>query len=68
MAELNLKQVIDRLDIEFIRDTRKLVFWCDDNGKLAEDMKDMRATAVYLFDSIDRMYDRLEAKKVSVRG
>ena len=30
MAELNLKQIIDRLNAEFVGDTRKLVFWYDD--------------------------------------
>ena len=30
MAELNLKQIIDCLNEEFIGDTRKLVFWYDD--------------------------------------
>ena len=32
MAELNLKQIIDRLNAEFTGDTRKLVFWYDDKG------------------------------------
>ena len=41
MAELNLKQIIDRLNTEFTGDTRKLVFWYDDNGEFAEDMKDI---------------------------
>ena len=41
MAELNLKQIIDRLNMEFTGDTRKLVFWYDDNGEFAEDMKDI---------------------------
>lgn len=27
MAELNLKQIIERLNAEFTGDTRKLVFW-----------------------------------------
>ena len=27
MAELNLKQIIDRLNEEFTGDTRKLVYW-----------------------------------------
>ena len=27
MAELNLKQIIDRLNAEFTGETRKLVFW-----------------------------------------
>ena len=38
MAELNLKQIIDRLNAEFAGDTRKLVFWYDDKGEFAEDM------------------------------
>ena len=41
MAKLNLKQIIDRLNMEFTGDTRKLVFWYDDNGEFAEDMKDI---------------------------
>ena len=38
MAELNLKQIIDRLNTEFTGDNRKLVFWYDDKGEFAEDM------------------------------
>ena len=38
MAELNLKQIIDRLNSEFTGDTRKLVFWYDDKGEFAEDI------------------------------
>lgn len=34
MAELNLKQIIDRQYEEFIGDTRKLVFWYEDKGNL----------------------------------
>jgi len=36
MAELNLKQIIDCLNEEFIGDTRKLVFWYEDKGKFAD--------------------------------
>lgn len=39
MAELNIKQIIDRLNAEFTGDTRKLVFWYDDNGEFVEDMR-----------------------------
>ena len=39
MAELNLKQIIDRLNEEFIEDTRKLVFWYEDKGKFADTQK-----------------------------
>ena len=39
MAELNLKQIIDRLNAEFTGETRKLVFWYDDKAEFAEDME-----------------------------
>lgn len=38
MAELNLEQIIDRLNAEFTGDTRKLVFWYDDKADFAEDI------------------------------
>ena len=36
MAGLSLTQIINRLNEEFTGDTRKLVFWYDDNGYFAE--------------------------------
>ena len=39
MAELNLKQIIDRLNAGFTGETRKLVFWYDDKAEFEEDMK-----------------------------
>ena len=33
--ELNLKQIIDRLNAEFVGDTRKLVFCYDDKADFA---------------------------------
>ena len=41
MAEMNIKQIIDRLNAEFTGDTRKLVFWYDDNGEFVEDMQNV---------------------------
>lgn len=38
MAELNLKQIADKLNTEFIGDARKLVFWYDEKGEFAEDI------------------------------
>ena len=38
MAELNLKQIIDRLNAEFTGERRKLVFWYDDKAEFAEDI------------------------------
>lgn len=42
MAELNLKQIIDRLNAEFVGDTRKLVFWYDDKAEFAEDIDSIK--------------------------
>ncbi len=41
MAEMNIKQIIDRLSAEFTGDIRKLVFWYDDNGEFVEDMQNV---------------------------
>lgn len=38
MAEMNLYQIIDKLNTEFTGNTRKLVFWYDANGEFAEDI------------------------------
>jgi hypothetical protein len=38
VAELNFKQITDRLNAEFTGDTRKLVFWYDDRADFAEDI------------------------------
>lgn len=38
MAELNLKQIIDKLNSEFASDVRKLVFWYDANAEFQEDI------------------------------
>ena len=42
MAELNLNQIVDRLNAEFRGDTRKLVFWYDDKGQFAEDIQNVK--------------------------
>lgn len=39
MAELNLQQIIERLNAEFTGDTRKLIFWYDDRAEFAEDIE-----------------------------
>lgn len=38
MAELNLKQITDKLNSEFASDVRKLVFWYDDNAEFVDDV------------------------------
>ena len=44
MAELNLKQIVDKLNTEFSGDTRKLVFWYDEKGEFAEDIDRIELT------------------------
>ncbi len=38
MVEMNLKQIIDKLNSEFASDVRKLVFWYDTNAEFQEDI------------------------------
>lgn len=41
MAELNLKQILDKLNSEFTGDVRKLVFWYDANAEFKDDIETM---------------------------
>ena len=41
MAELNLKQITDKLNGEFTGEVRKLVFWYDANAEFVEDIDTM---------------------------
>ena len=38
MAELNLKQITDKLNEEFLSEERKLVFWYDDNAEFLDEI------------------------------
>ena len=38
MAEMNFKQITDKLNAEFVGDVRKLIFWYDAEGEFAEDV------------------------------
>lgn len=38
MAELNLNQITQKLNAEFVGDVRKLVFWYDPNAEFADDI------------------------------
>lgn len=51
MAELNLKQITDKLNTEFTGEVRKLVFWYDANAEFVEDVDTMpleNATVLHL--------------------
>lgn len=49
MAELNLKQIEDRLNAEFCGDIRKLIFWYDDSGDFAEDIDSLNLTGAKVY-------------------
>jgi len=38
VAELNLKQITDKLNEEFTTEERRLVFWYDDNAEFAAEI------------------------------
>ena len=38
MSEMNLNQIVDKLNSEFIGDGRKLIFWYDSNAEFSNDI------------------------------
>lgn len=60
MAELNLKQIIDRLNAEFTGETRKLVFWYDDKAEFAEDMEtvELQNAKIYYLQPDNQFYTK----------
>jgi len=42
VAELSLKQIEDKLNSEFMGDSRKLVFWYDDNAEFVVDIENLK--------------------------
>lgn len=66
MPELNLNQIIDRLNAEFTGDTRKLVFWYDDKGEFAEDMDsvELANAKVYRLQPGNQFYTKYFLERV----
>ncbi|WP_435924146.1 BREX-1 system phosphatase PglZ type A [Paenibacillus sp. DYY-L-2] len=60
MAELNLKQIADKLNNEFTGETRKLVFWYDDQGEFAEDIDtlELQNAKVYRLEPDNQFYTK----------
>ena len=60
MAELNLKQITDKLNAEFTGDTRKLVFWYDEKADFAEDIDTLElvGTKVYRLEPSNQFYTK----------
>ena len=60
MSELNLRQIIDKLNTEFIGETRKLVFWYDDKAEFSEDIDTLELTnaKVYHLEPDNQFYTK----------
>ncbi|MCI8956476.1 MAG: BREX-1 system phosphatase PglZ type A [Eubacterium sp.] len=65
MAELNLKQIVDKLNAEFTGDTRKLVFWYDEKGEFAEDIDgiELANAKVYKLEKGNQFYTKYFLEK-----
>ena len=66
MTELNLKQIIDRLNAEFVGDTRKLVFWYDDKADFAEDLEnvELENAKIYRLQPDNQFYTKYFLERV----
>ena len=49
MVELNLKQIINKLDTEFAGDTRKIVFWYDDMANFVDEIDQIKLKNVKIW-------------------
>lgn len=60
MAELNLKQITDKLNAEFAGDTRKLVFWYDEKAEFADDINtlELAGAKVYRLEPDNQFYTK----------
>jgi len=60
MAELNLKQIADKLNAEFTSETRKLVFWYDDKAEFVDDIDTLELlnAKVYHLESDNQFYSK----------
>lgn len=68
MAELNLQQISDQLNKEFTGDTRKLIFWYDDNAEFAEDIDQLVLTnaKVYRLEKENQFYTKYFLERVDI--
>lgn len=69
MAELNLKQIIDRLNTEFTGETRKMVFWYDDKAEFVEDMDsvELQNAKVYRLTKDNQFYTKYFLERLDTK-
>ena len=60
MAELNLKQITDKLNDEFTGDVRKLIFWYDTNGDFKDDVDTLplNSAKIYHLEADNQFYTK----------
>lgn len=65
MATLDLKQIIDKLNSEFVGDSRKLVFWFDEKAEFNEDIEQVVLTnaKVYRLERDDFFFTKYFLEK-----
>ena len=67
MAELNLKQITDKLNAEFAGDTRKLVFWYDEKAEFADeiDTLELSGAKIYHLKPDNQFYTKYFLERVN---
>lgn len=66
MAELNLKQITDKLNSEFTGEKRKLVFWYDEKADFIEDINSLELTGakVLFLEKDNQFYTKYFLEKI----
>jgi uncharacterized protein (TIGR02687 family) len=69
LAELNLKQITDKLNAEFVGETRKLIFWYDANAEFVNDIDTMELpnAKVYHLEMDNQFYTKYFLERVDTK-
>ena len=69
MAEMNLRQIADKLNEAFAGDTRKLVFWYDGSGEFREDVDrlELQNAKVLHLEPDNQFYTKYFLERVDTR-
>ncbi len=65
MAELNLKQITDKLNTEFACEERKLIFWYDDNAEFSDEIDNLELenAKIYRLEPDNQFYTKYFLEK-----
>ena len=65
MAELNLKQITDKLNEEFSSEERKLIFWYDDNAEFSDEIDNLELenAKIYTLEPDNQFYTKYFLEK-----